>query len=393
MNKVIFFFGGVEIIGSFLGVLTLWLALFNFIVTPFSKVRSVYIIFLIRVIVILWTAFQRSSLLTYYFFFEVSILPILFLILGWGYQPERISSSFFIFFYTLFGSLPLLIILLYLIVDFGSLNTNVIILHLVKFNSLEVILIFSAFFIKLPLYFTHIWLPKAHVEAPVVGSMILAGLMLKLGGIGLILCFYFPIYINSALIMIMVISRIGGGLTRIIITRLRDMKVIIAYSSVVHIRLVSVSLISWVTIGVAGAVLIIISHGFTSPGIFCGANIIYERSHSRRVLLNKGLLRSNPSIARVWFLLIVLNFGGPFTVNLLSEILLINALGRVSFFLLIWAGIMCFFSLAYNLILYASLNQGVNLNFLLFSKFLTREILILWRIVFPTLIILFRVLV
>lgn len=369
-------------------LLTVWLAILNFIVAPSAKNKHLYIFLLCSTMLVLSIAFQSKSIISFYLFFEISILPILFLILGWGYQPERISSSFFIFFYTLFGSLPLLIILLYLIVETSSVRNIIIITQISNLRSLPLIILFGAFLIKLPIYYTHIWLPKAHVEAPVVGSIILAGLMLKLGGFGIILCINYSVNLENIFVFtIITVSVVGGGLTRIIIIRLRDIKVIIAYSSVVHMRLITTRLISSSIIRILGVILMIICHGFTSPAIFSGANLIYERSHSRRIVLNKGLLRCNSSLRMLWFLLILLNFGGPLTANLISEILLINILGRVSGYLLLWVGVMCFFSLVYNLILYASLNQGVNITMALSRKISIREILLLTRIILPGFII------
>lgn len=369
----------------------MWTALFIIIVSPFSKVKSFYISLLKAIMLILWLAFQRKSLLSFYLFFELSILPVLFLILGWGYQPERISSSFYIFFYTLFGSLPLLFIIVLILAKTGNMRYFIDCDNANLFRKSARIIIIGAFLVKLPLYFTHMWLPKAHVEAPVAGSIILAGLILKLGGYGLLLCSLFPIIFNSALILLVRLSSFGGFAVRMLITRLTDIKVIIAYSSVVHISLVAVGAIAGGAVGVSGLLLIIICHGFASPGIFAGANMYYERSHSRRVILNKGLLGAIPALTLFWFSLIVLNFGGPFTANLLSEILLINILRGVSLILLVWAAGMCFFSLVYNLILYASLNQGENNNRTPPQKLIVREILILLNITYPAVIFLLRV--
>ena len=383
INKEIFFGVEIDLIKNFLRLLTVWLALFNFIVSPFSKNSTLYNWIISATIIILLFTFQTRSLLSFYFFFEISILPILFLILGWGYQPERISASFFIFFYTLFGSLPLLIILFFLLGEVFSTNVCIKLIYICGLRSSQSIILFGAFLIKLPIYYTHMWLPKAHVEAPVVGSIILAGLMLKLGGFGIILCLIYPLYIKGVFLVIIIISAVGGGLTRVMMRRLSDIKVIIAYSSVVHIRLISPSLISYSIIGVLGVLLIIISHGFTSPGLFFGANVIYERSHSRSIFLNKGLLRINSTLGSFWFLLIILNFGGPFTLNLLSEILIINMLRNISNFIFIWVGLACFFSLVYNLILYASLNQGVIINIIIITPTHPREILVLLGIISP----------
>lgn len=371
-----------------LTILTMWIALFNFIVAPFSKVYKSNIIFLTLTMFFLRGAFQRCSLLRFYFFFELSILPVLFLILGWGYQPERFLAAIFIVFYTMLGSLPLFLIIIFISEESGSVSTFSMLRNLSDFKRVETLALIRAFLIKLPSYLVHMWLPKAHVEAPVTGSIILAGLILKLGGLGIILIRCMPLRQGGFFHMIISVSVFGGVMIAFIICRMTDIKVIIAYSSVAHISLVAVASVAHSRIRIPAVLLLLVCHGFTSPGIFAGANIIYERSHSRRTLLNKGLLNTIPALTTAWFLLIVLNFGGPFTANLLSEILLIRvAVFTSEFFMLILRGI-AFFSLAYNLVLYASLNQGINSNSLFIHKTATREILILIRLSLPALLLL-----
>lgn len=161
-------------------------------------------------------------------------------------------------------------------------------------SSLMVILLRLAFLVKFPAYLVHLWLPKAHVEAPVSGSIILAGVLLKLGGFGLFLVTpvinFRCLYINVVIILCM----LGGGFIAVLILRATDLKVAIAYSSVVHIRIVIVTLLRVSVVGVIGAVIIILVHGLTSSGMFRGVNIIYERRHSRSLVLNKGLLSFLP---------------------------------------------------------------------------------------------------
>jgi NADH-ubiquinone oxidoreductase chain 4 len=261
--------------------------------------------------------------LSFYLFFEISILPVIFLILGWGYQPERIRARFYIIFYTLFGSLPLLIIIFYLETIFGGVVNNLEILNLNEINRQEIIFCTLAFSIKLPIYFSHLWLPKAHVEAPVSGSIILAGLILKLGGLGL-LYFRFICWNRKFILIVFISTILGRGVLSLIISRLTDIKVIIAYSSVVHISLVYICSFIHSPQGVLGGLIIILCHGITSPGMFSCANIMYERRHSRRSIINKGKIRTIPALSLFWFLLIMINFGGPFSINLIREILLIN---------------------------------------------------------------------
>ena len=167
------------------------------------------------------------------------------------------------------------------------------------------------------------------------------------------------------------------------------MKVIIAYSSVVHIALIIINILSKNFWRINGTIIIILAHGVCSSGIFSCANIIYERSHSRRIMLNKAKLNLFPIISRFWFLLCMANFGGPFTYNLLGEILLIINLNSIRSLILIIIMIISFFSATYSIILYSNLQQGTNNNLIYnISNFSLRELLILIAHVWPLLLLL-----
>lgn len=202
--------------------------------------------------------------------------------------------------------------------------------------------------------------------------------MLKLGGYGIIRLIRIR-GVNTLISQIFSLTLIGGGILSIFCLVQRDIKVVIAYSSVVHIALVIIGALSLTKWGLEGVIIIILAHGVCSSGIFAAANIIYERSHSRRFFFNSGLLNSRRIFRIIWFILIVANFGGPFTYNLLGEVILILNLSFISINRLLIVLALSFFSAAYSLILYSSTNQGqITSSNRPLTYFITSEIFVLF---------------
>jgi len=316
------------------------LSLFMFVLIHLSRNKIVlnnihyegYYILLLILILVLVIGFEVKNFLIFYLFFEVSLVPTLFIIMGWGYQPERLQAGVYFIMYTIFASLPLLLGLIYLNevgMSLVFLNIRGYLIIIFKINTrllyfLIGVFICMAFLVKLPVYIGHLWLPRAHVEAPVAGSMILAGVLLKLGGYGL---GRVNIYIHSVLKSIILfffrISLLGMIYIVLVCCRLNDLKALVAYSSVAHMGLVICGFIRGLTWGFIGALIIIIAHGLSSSGLFCFVNLIYERLGSRSILLRRGVISLVPLFSLLLFMLCCRNISAPPSINLLSELLLI----------------------------------------------------------------------
>nr|AHA47377.1 NADH dehydrogenase subunit 4 [Idiosepius hallami] len=363
----------VDSMSGMLIVLSLWISGLMLLASIFSvkfnnnKVDffSFVVIFLCMIVVLF---FLCLNTIYFYIFFEISLVPTLMLIIGWGYQPERLQAGMYMMLYTITASLPLLISLIML----GNLfmSYNMLLIYNLNSNMMFNTNIFMflgvmmAFFVKLPMFSVHLWLPKAHVEAPIAGSMILAGVLLKLGGYGLLRMMHIFFLSEFMLTKLLIIFCLWGGvLTAIICAGQSDIKSLIAYSSVGHMSLMLCGGLMKFMWGWEGSMLMMISHGFCSSGLFCLANLMYEKIKSRSLYLCGGMINYNSIISLWWFLFCIGNMGAPPFINLLSEIMLFSCMYMYSKWLIFIILMMVFMGGLYNLIMFVNTQHGNIMNF------------------------------
>lgn len=321
-----------------------------------------YMILLLVMESLLVIVFTVLDLLLFYVFFESILIPMFLMIGIWGSRRRKIRASYLLFFYTLFGSVLMLVAIMSIYAQTGT--TDYQALLLADFSENKQKFLWLAFFLsfasKIPMVPVHIWLPEAHVEAPTTGSVILAGILLKMGSYGFIrfslpLFPYASLYFTPLVYMIATISIVYTSLTAI---RQTDLKRIIAYASIAHMNLIMLGLFSLNIQGIEGSLIQMISHGVVSSALFLCVGVVYERHHTRLLKYYSGLVLVMPVFISIFLLFTFANAALPGTCNFVGEILLFTGIFQDNVFITIFAATGIILSGAYSLWLFNRIAYG-----------------------------------
>nr|AKJ25725.1 NADH dehydrogenase subunit 4 [Geranium yeoi] len=306
--------------------------------------------------------FCMLDLLLFYVFFESVLIPMFIIIGVWGSRQRKIKAAYQFFLYTLLGSVFMLLAILFILLQTGT--TDLQILLTTEFSERRQIFLWIAFFasfaVKVPMVPVHIWLPEAHVEAPTAGSVILAGILLKLGTYGF-LRFSIPMFPEATLFFtpfIYTLSAIAIIYTSLTTLRQVDLKKIIAYSSVAHMNLVTIGMFSLNIQGIGGSILLMLSHGLVSSALFLCVGVLYDRHKTRLVRYYGGLVSTMPNFSVIFFFFTLANMSLPGTSSFIGEILILVGAFQRNSLVATLAAVGMILGAAYSLWLYNRVVSG-----------------------------------
>lgn len=350
----------------FLLVTVFLFCLFYSFIDIYYRVGSFYLLLLL-LFIFLFISFLSVDLFTFYIFFECTLLPMYFLLVIWGFKKRKLKAGVFLLFYVLLGSFLMFFSLFLIYKTYGT--SNFIILNFFCINdkySIIFLCILFSFFTKIPSYPFHSWLPEVHVEAPTIGSVILAGILLKVGVFGIIRFVLFIFNIEFFLNFIYLILFLSFIYSSIVCLKEFDLKRIIAYFSISHMNFSLFALFSNNFYGLLGCIFFSIGHGFTASGLFSCIGTLYARSHTRNINYYSGLFYLMPLFSIFFFIFLLSNLAMPLTINFSSEFFILLSIFKFNFFIFIIVIFNIFFSCLYSIWLYSKLFFG---NFYTFFYF------------------------